>query len=386
MKLTKTHYLLILALGLAFRTALFVNLPPTLAVCATDYSPFYAGGKLLGSPHIYEPAAVFAVLDRAMGCHTAWAVWIKPPFYAVFMWPLAQLPFLWALWIWRVLGVGALAGFVWLWPGNRLAAAALLAWSSPVAANFTNGQDVAFLLLFIAAGYRLIKRGSPFAAGLVLGLCAVKFHLFLLLPLLLIQKRAWRTLGGLTATGAALTALSFAAGGPRWIPDYITALRTLGPFYDSGGFNYPNLRCLTHGYSWAFFLAAAAILLVAWLLIRSESLICGLAAVIMSGLLLAPHSTLCDLTLLAPVAILAVSNGGLARYAGLLLMSPLPSILWGGAGIWTVLMMVLLILVWHAMSREPAATASCHSGLRPAKSGGYPAMPASPSDIAPAAP
>jgi len=377
MKLTKTHYLLILALGLAFRTALFVNLPRTLAVCATDYSPFYAGGKLLGSPHIYEPAAIFGVLDRVIGCHAAWAVWIKPPFYAVFMWPLAQLPFDWALWIWRALGVCALAGFVWLWPGNRYAAAAMLVWSSPVAANFTNGQDVAFLLLFIVAGYRLMERGNLFAAGLVLGLCAVKFHLFLLLPVLLIEKRAWRTLAGVATTGAALAGLSFAAGGPHWIAGYVTALRTLGPFYDSGGFAYPNLRCLFHGYSWAFFLAAAVILVIAGLLIRSRSLAHGFAAVIMGGLLLAPHSTLCDLALLAPVAILAVASGGLVRYAGLLLMSPLPAILWNGAGIWTVLMMVLLLLLWRATAREGAT--------RPVTRA-YPVMPASPSDIAPAAP
>lgn len=375
MKLTKTHYLSILALGLAFRTALFVNLSWTLSVCATDYSPFYAGGKLLGSPHIYEPAAIFSLLDRAIGCHAAWAVWIKPPFYAVFMWPLAQLPFGWALWIWRALGVGALAGFVWLWPGNRYAAAAILVWSSPVAANFTNGQDVAFLLLFVAAGYRLMQRGNLFAAGLVLGLCAAKFHLFLLLPVLLIQKRSWRTLGGIAATGAALAALSFAAGGPHWIGDYVAALRTLGPLFDSGGFAYPNLRCLFHGYSPAFFVAAAAILLMAWLLIRSASLAYGFGAVIIGGLLLAPHSTLCDLTLLAPVAVLAVGTGGLARYAGLLLMSPLPSLLWGGASVWTILMMILLLLLWRTMAREAAAhEETC------------PSMRVSPSDIAPTVP
>src|SRR5579872_3993168 len=209
MKLTKTHYLLILVLGLALRTALFVYLPRTLKVCATDYSTFYAGGKLLGSPKIYDPATVFSVLDRTVGCHAAWAVWIKPPFYAVLMWPLAQLPFAWALWIWRALGVGALAGFVWLWPGNRLAAAAVLAWLLPVAANFTNGQDVTFLLVFVMAGYRLIERQRLFEAGLILGLCAIKFHLFLFLPVLLIQKRLWRTCAGAAVTSAALAALSF---------------------------------------------------------------------------------------------------------------------------------------------------------------------------------
>ncbi len=354
MRITKTHYLLILAAGLALRAWVFAHLPRTLATCATDYSPFYAAGRLLGSPHIYDPATIFGVLDRAVGCHAAWAVWIKPPFYAAFMWPLAQLPFDWALWIWRALGVCALAAFVWLWPGNRLAAAAMLAWFLPVAANFTSGQDVAFVLLFVLAGYRLLDRGRFFAAGLVLGLCAIKFHLFLFLPVLLIQKRLWRTSAGIAATGAALAGLSFAAAGPHWIPDYLTALRTLGPFYDSGGFAYPNLRCLFHGYSPAFFLAAVFTLLMVWLLIRSGSLAHAFAAVIIGGLLLAPHSTLCDLTLLAPVMLLAAAPRGLARYPSLILMSPLPALILGGVDTWVVLMMLLLFLLWYEMSRSGA--------------------------------
>ena len=347
MKITKAQYLTILTVGLAVRTLLFVNLPRTLAVCATDYSPFYAGGKLLGSPHIYEPSAIFDLLDRTIGCHTAWAVWIKPPFYAVFMWPLAQLPFEWALWSWRALGVCALAAFIWLWPGNRFAAAAMLAWFSPVAANFTTGQDVAFLLLLTLAGYRLIERGRLFEAGLALGLCAIKFHLFLLLPLLLIQKQLWRTCAGMVTTGMALAALSFAAGGPYWIRDYLTAIRTLRPFYDSGGFNYPNLRCLFHGYSPVFFMVMSITVLVVWLLIRSGSLAQGFAAVIVGGLLLAPHSTLCDLTLLAPVALLAASGHGLMRYAALLIMSPLPAFVPHQANVWVGLMLVLVFLLLY---------------------------------------
>jgi len=352
MKLTKTHYLWILALGLALRVVLFVNLPRDLSVCATDFSPFYAGGKLLGSPNIYDPATVFGVLDHSVGCHAAWAVWIKPPFYAIFMWPLAQLPFGWALWIWRVLGVGALAGFIWLWPGNRWAAAAMLAWSSPVAANFNAGQDVAFLLLFVAAAYRLIEKGSLFAAGLVLGLCAIKFHLFILLPVLLIRRKLWPAFAGLAVTGTALTGLSFAAGGRHWIGEYLTALRTLGPFYDSGGFDYPNLRCLFHGYNPAFFIAAAVIACAVWVMIRSGPLDYGFAAVITGGLLLTPHSTLPDLALMAPAALLAARNRGPARYLALLLMSPLPPLIWDGAGVWTVLMMALLLLMWLATRRQ----------------------------------
>ena len=39
------------------------------------------------------PGAAFAVQERALGCHHENLVFIKPPFYALLMWPLAQLPF-----------------------------------------------------------------------------------------------------------------------------------------------------------------------------------------------------------------------------------------------------------------------------------------------------
>ncbi len=350
MKMRRGGYVALVVLGILLRGYIFAHLPRDLSVCATDYSVFYAGGKLAGSSSLYYPNATRTLLDQAMGCHASWAVFIKPPFYAALMWPLAQLTFEHALLIWRMLGVLALAGFVWLWPGNKYAAATSFAWFLPVSANFTVGQDVAFLLFFLMASYRLIERRSPYVAGLILGLCAIKFHLFLLLPVLLFQKRLWRVAAGLATTGAALTALSFVVAGRHWMIEYIAALGNQQSYYDSGGFDYPNLRCLFHGYSLAFFCTAAAVVLLACVLIRFGSLATGFAAVIMGGLLLAPHSTLADYTLLVPVLLLAVGSGfGACRYLALLLMTPLVIVVAGSSSIWTLLLFVLLnIFVYQA--------------------------------------
>jgi len=339
----RAAYVALIVLGVLFRAYIFTHLPRDLSVCATDYSVFYAGGKLAGSSSLYQPNAILALLDREIGCHASWAVFIKPPFYAALMWPLAQLTFEHALLIWRMLGILALAAFVWLWPGNKYAACASLAWFLPISANFTVGQDIAFLLLFLMAGYRLIERSSPYAAGLILGLCAIKFHLFLLLPVLLFQKRLWRVTAGLATTGTALTALSFAVGGWHSMIEYIAALRNQEPYYNSGGFDYPNLRCLFHGYSLAFFCSAAAVVLLGCLLIRFGTLATGFAAVIMGGLLLAPHSTLADYALLVPVLLLAVDSGlSACRYLAWFFMTPFVLALPGGANTWTLLLFVLL--------------------------------------------
>ncbi len=60
--------------------------------------------------------------------------------------------------------------------------------SLPALAGLLQGQDVAFLLLLAALAIRLEGGGQDFAAGLVLSLCSIKFHPFLLLPVLLLAQ------------------------------------------------------------------------------------------------------------------------------------------------------------------------------------------------------
>ena len=67
--------------------------------------------------------------------------------------------------------------------------------------------------MLLALALRLDAAGLGFGAGFVLSLSAIKFHLFLLLPLLVITQGKQRVLAGLTVGAAALEALSFIAAG-----------------------------------------------------------------------------------------------------------------------------------------------------------------------------
>jgi len=182
MKLRHAIVIAILVAGILLRFWIFSHLSRDLSVCSVDFGAFYAGGKLAGSLAMYSPDAVFAAQDRAMGCHKDYIIFIKPPFYGLIMWPVARLPFTTALWLWRILGLAALGVFLWLWPCDRLVAAAACAWFLPEASNFTAGQDVAFVLALVAGAYYCLKTGRPIAAGVLFGLGAIKFHLFMLLP------------------------------------------------------------------------------------------------------------------------------------------------------------------------------------------------------------
>ena len=344
--------LLILA-GILLRVQILRNLPREVAVCTADFAAFYAGGKLAGGPNMYSPAAVFAVEKEAMGCYLENIIYIKPPFYALLMWPLAQLPYLTAFTLWRVLCLFAVAAFLWMWPGDRLVAAAACAWFLPLATNFTTGQDVAFVLVAFLGAYRLLKAGRGFWAGVVFGLCAVKFHLFVLLPLLLVRRRLWRTMLGGAATLAVFFTASFFACGPQWIRQYRLALTD--PRMNPSPGNMVNLNGLFH-YQAAWVVPATVVVIGACgYLVWKGSLEAALAAVLTGGVLCVPHNTISDGTLLLPVLLLAqLSHSMPMRALALFAITPLYRFLPGGT-LQVALLAMVAIEVWTMVRRTPGA-------------------------------
>lgn len=288
--------------GLLLRAYMIHRLPREVELCAADFAAFYSGGALVGTPQLYSPAAAFAVQERAIGCHHENLVFIKPPFYALLMWPLAQAPFETAFSIFRALVLVGVGLFLWMWPGDRWAAAAACAWSVPLAATFTVGQDVIFVLAAAMGAYRMLRAGRDFTAGLLFGLCGVKFHLLLLLPVLLARRRLWRTAAGGAIVAAGWIGLCFAAAGPGWLAQYRAALADsrMNPY----AYNMANLRGLFH-YSPAWVWAAVAVAILCCWIIWKGPLAAGMAAMLAGGVLIAPHTTVCDATLFLPGLLLA---------------------------------------------------------------------------------
>jgi hypothetical protein len=275
---------------------------------ANDFVNFYAGAKLVGTPRLYDGPAVAEVEARAAGWSGGPLPYGHPPFHAVLLWPLGRLPYRTAFWCWESLLVAAACGSIFLWklPGGGIKWV-VACWSAPLFASLANGQEGALLLFFVAASLALLRRGKPFLAGAALALCAVKFHLFLTLPLFVVAGRRWRLGAGLLCGGGALAAVSFAFQGLNWPRSYYALMtsQAMNPRLD----HMPNLHAVLHGYLWwelGFTVLAAGAVWVA--VRRAPTPEWAMAAVLAGGLLVGVHGYLADMALLWPALALGVQT------------------------------------------------------------------------------
>jgi hypothetical protein len=267
-----------------------------------DFQAFYVSGRLVLHRQLYNASAFQAAERAILGHSNTNLLATRPPFFAVAFWPLAQLPYRVAWPLWEGILLTAVAGFIWLWPDRRAAAVACC-WSGGLVSALANGQDLPLILLWLAVALRFRAR-RPFLAGMVLALCAAKFHLFVFLPLLLWRHRLWR---GFAAGAAGLVAISFAAGGWNWPREYAAALAL-------GGVNprvdvMPNLHGLVGALPYASAWEIASALLVAagvLQVVGRTDFPTGLGAVLVGGLLVSRHAYLQDCALLLPVLLMAL--------------------------------------------------------------------------------
>ena len=172
---------------------------------------------MVGEGTLYDSLALQSAERLLTGGYSPEHGYVPLPFHAALLWPLSRLEYPTAQTAWHLIRIAALVGFVVLWPvpGSDLR----LLWTClclPLATTFINGQDTSLLLLAIAAAVRLNAAGKSRTAGLVFSLCAIKFHLFFLLPIWIVARREGRFAQGLAAGGALLLLLSFAAAGTSW--------------------------------------------------------------------------------------------------------------------------------------------------------------------------
>jgi hypothetical protein len=210
----------------------------------------------------------------------------------------------------------------------------LSAWFLPVWVNMAAGQDDTLLLACLACVAFLLRRGHGVSAGLVLSLCAIKFQLFLLLPLFVFAHRLWRTAAGFCLGGAVLVLISFAAAGPRWPVDYFRILKFADSIDPIG--KMPNLYGLLHGAPWGPFwisILSAAVGIAVWFTIRRSAVYYGLSITVLGSLLISLHGYLYDCLFMLPVLLILPEKIGLNRvmfvYIGLtigMVALPLPKL------------------------------------------------------------
>ena len=352
--------------GIGLRAFTLIGMPRS-ELCGADFPVFYAGGELAGTPRLYSAAAVREIEMRVMGCTQPPALFVRPPYFAGFMIPWSRMPFWTSFWLWRLATVMAACIFIWLWPAPRQWSLLACAWSLPLAFAFTNGQDSGFLLMWLALAVALILRGHEFAGGLALAMCAPKFHLFLLVPLLLRGRR--RMLWGGAAAGAVLIAFAFAVQGPHWPAQFLGAIsdQSINP----NPAEFFNLRGTAHGNTLVEVLLAIPVVAAAWYVTRHADLQLGLAAVLAGGLLISHQQTVSDVVLLVPVALILALHprAGYSKVLAIFLASPLGYFLIQSPGLWEIPRLLnyamVLTIAWEARTFNCSRRAGA-SELRPA--------------------
>lgn len=292
---------------------------------ANDFLSFYSGGRLAGSPELYQPPAVKRV-QAALGFDGGLLSFIRLPFYAAVLAPFSLLPYQTAYAVWQLLNLLAVVAFVFLFTGAPRSVTALAtAGSYPLLSAFWNGQDVALVLLALGIAHRLFGRNNHWAAGFVLSACLIKFHLFLTLPLWIWRRRLWRLGAGLAAGALVLLSLCFVFQGPGWVGAYWDVLRL--PSISSGESLMPNVHGLV--YSWRYgvlveVLAAVIVLGLVWWRTPHLSFNASLSLTLAAGLLLSHHAYAADAVILLVAALFGLDAGSrlVVRVCSALLLFP----------------------------------------------------------------
>jgi len=278
-----------------------------------DFLQLYAGAKLSGTPDLYSPIAARRIHRESTGVELVGVYYSRPPFYADLLRPLGMLPYRAAYWTFESISFAAFAVFLILFVPQCKELVLFSSLCFPLLSDLLNGQDVTIVLLLAAGSILAIRREHDFVAGLLLSLCAIKGHLFVLTPLVFLIHRRWMVLAGGAVGGVALTAISFLSDGWDWPRRYLTLLKN--PELHPSPSSMPNLRGLVFGVTgeehpavyWVLtILVVAGVVWLAW---KMRDLEMAFAMSMVAGLLVGYHAYLQDaVLLLLPFAIVIAKS------------------------------------------------------------------------------
>lgn len=295
-----------------------------------DFLQLYAGAKLSGTPELYSPIAARRIHQQSVGLELIGVYYSRPPFYADLLRPLGWLRYRTAYWTFEGISFAAFAVFLILFVPQCKELILFSSLCFPLLSNFLNGQDVTLVLLLAAGSIVAIRREHDFVAGLLLSLCAIKGHLFVLTPLVFLIHRRWMVLAGGAVGGAALTAMSFLTDGRDWPRRYLTLLSN--PELHPSPATMPNLRGLVFGVTgadhpaiyWALtILVVAAVIWLAW---KMADLEMAFAMSIVAGLLVGYHAYLQDAVLLLLPFAIVIAKSKVVSLRVLIALAILPPI------------------------------------------------------------
>lgn len=310
-----------IVIGVLFLCALSLPYLQTTVLGHNDFSAFYAGAKLARTPALYDHQIVRETVRAGWPDSPEQEVYLRAPFYAVLLKPLAAFPYRVALLLFTCSIIASFLWFVIRFSKECPELGILAAFSIPMFLNINGGADVPLLLPFVGAFVLLSRRGRDFAAGFVLAFCAIKFHLFVFVPLLLLFKKKWRTLFGAAAGTLLLTLVGGVSLMAPWLKVVFSPLITGMPVWKLCP--APNIHGLVTvlggGSRIEFLLTGLVVAFFVWAAIRLSNFELLLGLSLICGLLVSFHSFTYDDILLMPVLVLVSPVRTLRTLTGLAL-------------------------------------------------------------------
>jgi hypothetical protein len=314
------------ALALSIGVAVLVYAVLAFLVQPEDYytSDFYgawSAARLLG-PDLYNPAAARA-LQRSVTPKVDPKINIRPPIYAILVWPLGKLPFTAGYVVWQLLNIAGLVIFVWAWrfePAAYLASAFFL----PLGWSFGLGQDSALMLLIVGAGARWIDRKRPATGGAMLSLCAIKPHLFVFVPVVLLAQKRYRALAGMLAGGAAIYAVCTAVMGFGWPAAFLHGALANEATIKPHLVGMSGLLDRVHAPVWTAAIVTLAGADIVFWATRGKAWMVSMGFAVAAGVALAPRALVYDSSLFLPLLLLEVAPTVTIAIGAVLLMIVTP--------------------------------------------------------------
>lgn len=307
-----------------------------------DFLPRYTQARMVGTNQMYSIEAGYREQDQVVGSHISGAYHDRLPWQALMMWPLGQLPYLSAYWIWIALHLAAFAALVHLWllPFDHVIWGATFL---PLSASIIVGQDTLLLTVCLAGVLRLAEKRWDFAAGLLLALCTAKPHLFLLVPLALIAQSRWRVISGALLGSCGLLIAGTVASTPDWPFRLLEIAKVLGQDTGLGVVSRPSLFQLGMT-PLSITLALLLALMFGVFIWRASNLQAAVATATLGSILIAPHTAVYDLPILL-VVLPALSPSPYTRWLRIALLTPLPYWALLNGAPWSAVFPLLLLAI-----------------------------------------
>jgi Glycosyltransferase family 87 len=293
----------------------------------SDFIAYYVGSHLAltgHAAHVYDLQALSRLEGPlALPMALPWGVipYVYPPFMALFLAPLAVLPFTLAYVIWMIGNCLLLAACMFCLEryallsrkGSQLFRIGAFC-SLPVLAGLFQAQLTFLLLASLVGCFLAARAGRDVLAGALLaGLLLKPPYLAAFLVLFVVMRR-WRVLASLAGTGLIVSASTIPFFGLSMDRAYIRTLIQAAGWHTQYGYG-PVLNQSVSGLAglllsaraatavWAVF-SIVGVLVLVWCCLDSRSMDLPFAVATVVMLLISPHVLIYDLSLLLiPIAI-----------------------------------------------------------------------------------